>query len=246
MSMVTVSTKRDRVYQRAFDHEAAQRLRAAGWTYPRLAEHFGVSETAVMRVCDPKQRERLDGNANRWIYNQRKPCEGGCGKLVFAHQETRTGYCARCLAERRGLENVREDTLRCTKCGEWKPDDDFYKATKGSYARRGRKHMCRACEAKARREFRNRSPERQEHERALANNYKRKARKMAKFAVLVKTDSGLWREVNDGIEAVSRLHAIEKVANAEGDYIAISASQLRPKAVRSTQAFKVVKGDDAE
>lgn len=55
MSLQTVSTKRNRVYERAFDHDEARQLREADpktWTHKALAAHFGVSTQAVKRVLD--------------------------------------------------------------------------------------------------------------------------------------------------------------------------------------------------
>lgn len=54
MSLETHSKKRNRVYERAFDHEEAQRLRSEGWSYDDLAERFGVSLTSSPASVRPR------------------------------------------------------------------------------------------------------------------------------------------------------------------------------------------------
>lgn len=50
MGLVTHSEKRNRTYQRKFDHEEAVRLRKEGATYTELAERYGVTPMTVRRV----------------------------------------------------------------------------------------------------------------------------------------------------------------------------------------------------
>ena len=104
-------------------------------------------------------RAKRNAYARVWMReHMRKPCLGGCGALVWTHMKGRTGYCIRCVKEREFGHNVRADTLRCTGCGEWKPDDAFYRATgRSAFVRRGRKSVCRKCENTSRREYRERN-----------------------------------------------------------------------------------------
>jgi hypothetical protein len=155
VSEVTVSKVRNRTYQRQFDHDEARALKAEGWSYTELGKRFGVSDTAVRRVCDPKLRDDMNARSIEWMrQNARAECKGGCGKLVWA-MKGRSGYCARCTARRSTAADVRPDALRCTKCREWKPDALFPKA--GTWtSRRGRKSRCRACETARRRASRQR------------------------------------------------------------------------------------------
>lgn len=237
MSLVTVSEKRNRVYRRAFDHEEARALRADGWTYPALAERFGVSEAAVARVCDPEMRARIDAAANRWARENRRPCRGGCGRLVWLQNRGRTGYCQSCFAELRAAAGVREGELRCSKCGGWKPDAEF--ARQKRKTRRGRRLWCRACETAARRANRNANPER---ERKYERDRKRKGKAMARYVVMRKDEQGRWEE-HGRVEATSRLHAVEMAADAAGKWVAVSAGQLTELEVKPTMAFKVVDDD---
>lgn len=170
MSLITVSKKRKRTYLRAFDHDLARALRKQGWNYTQLAQRFDVSPTAVRRVCEPAVDERMQAAALQWIKNnKREPCRGGCGRRVYTTREERSGYCISCRSELRSAVNVRPDELRCTKCGEWKPDDAFFKRAEGK-RRRYRTHHCKVCSVAARRANRLANMER---ERARSRNYKR-------------------------------------------------------------------------
>jgi hypothetical protein len=151
VSLTTISHKKGRVYHRHFDHDEARRLRAEGlWTYSRLAEHFGVSEAAVMRVCNPEFRARMDARLKEFVWrNKREPCKGECGRLVWMMTKGRSGYCQSCLGERRVAADVREGELRWTQCRQWKPDSEFghnkNKARRGLGPRtRSRMRMCMA------------------------------------------------------------------------------------------------------
>lgn len=222
MSLVTVSTKKDRVYQRAFDHDLAREQRAEGWTWRRIAEYHGVSMTAVERVVKPGVRARMNEHVRRNWEKKRKPCKGGCGRRIWDHfGPTRqvSGYCPTCFGELRAAPNVRPDALRCTKCGEWKPDEDFGEQKRNT--RRGRRTWCRACESANRRAIRHANAER---ERAYTRNQKRKGKPMTDFIVLRKSGEG-WEEIGQA-DASSRLHAVEKLAGDKGTYAAISAGQI--------------------
>lgn len=155
-----------------FDHEKARELRAEGWTYVALANRFGVTPEAVRRVCIPEVAARMARAANKWAHNNRRaPCLGGCGRLVWTLNPDRTGYCVACLGALRTGPNVCDGELRCTTCDEWKPDSDF--PANGPAGRRGRRHECRSCSTKRRREHRAANRER---DRAYQREYKRTRR----------------------------------------------------------------------
>lgn len=44
--------------------------------------------------------------------------------------------------------------LCCTRCGEWKPDDQYARASDKGPARRGRKCECRTCDSQTRSAYR--------------------------------------------------------------------------------------------
>jgi hypothetical protein len=110
-------------------------------------------------MSDPDElRAQRNAYARAWMReHSRKPCRGGCGALVWTHVKGRTGYCIRCVKERVFRHNVRADTLRCTRCGQWKPDDAFYRVTgRSAIVRRGRKAHCSDCENESRQAYRDR------------------------------------------------------------------------------------------
>lgn len=239
MSLETISTKRHRVYHRMFDHDEARSLREEGWTYQALAGRYGVLEAAVIRVCDPRVNARMQEQSKRSLRRRRRPCLGGCGRLVWWHgnTSTRSGKCSRCIAAERTTQDVRVSELRCTSCREWKPDAEFptYKA---SIARRGRNAMCRACCATARREHRKRKPdlEREQNRRVID---KRRRQKVASTYVVLRPNGHGYIE-QCRIDAASPAHAIEQAAQEEGEYIAVPEGRFQVMAVAPVQAFRVV------
>jgi hypothetical protein len=68
-----------------------------------------------------------------------------------------SGYCSDCAGALKTAANERPDELRCTKCGEWKADEEFRAARRKT--RRGRHYCCRKCETAARRDYRRRHPD---------------------------------------------------------------------------------------
>jgi hypothetical protein len=162
--------------QPKFPHEEAVRRRQAGETYTRIAADYGVHPTAIeqvtKRLTDPEWAEQ--NRKYKRLYQRRHLRTGsckGCGKTIWT-RPNQTGLCRSCY----GLAyaaSVREDALRCGRCGEWKPDEDF-PHRHAAKARRGRHTLCRGCQTAARRDHRerNRDAERA-HERAY------KARKHA-------------------------------------------------------------------
>lgn len=236
MALVTVSEKRNRVYQRAFDHDEARALRESDpktWTFAALAAHFGVTWLAVQRVLDPVVRARMDAEAKRYHENHREPCKGGCGARVWAVSKGRTGYCPACLAKARTADDVRDSELRCLKCGEWKPDAAFGRAKRQT--RRGRRPWCSACDTAARRAHRKANPE---QERATYRRQKREGKPMTTFTVLRRNGSG-WIDHAE-VEAVSGLAAVEKAATEAGEYVAVSLKQVCR--VEPVTSMKVVRG----
>lgn len=147
---------------RKFDHDKAREMRADGLTYTRIAAEFDVSVNAVRRVVDPKAREKMAQATAARIRARREPCKGGCGRLVWLHgtrKQTGSGYCRRCHGIHRA-ETVRPTTLLCARCGEWKPDEDFF-VRSDAVARRGRSSECRPCSTITRRAHRHANPEAQ-------------------------------------------------------------------------------------
>lgn len=229
MSLVTVSTKRNRVYQRAFDHEQARALRDSDpekWTYAELGRHFGVSPLAVRRVLVPEVSDRMASKAAEFLRNSREPCLGGCGALVWTHRQGYSGYCPACYGVVRTAHAVRDDELRCTRCGEWKPDDEFGRGPVVS--RRNHRPHCRACETTARREHRKAHPEidRASQDRAVAHRRAKRQEHipMTAFMVLRRNGSG-WIE-HAQVDANSGIAAVEKAADAAGEYVAFSHKQV--------------------
>lgn len=150
------SHKKGRLYCRLFNHQEARDLRAQGWTYKRLAEHFGVTRASVVRACDPEQRAKFDARAAAHTReHSRADCKGGCGARVWTHVKGRSGFCRTCYARERSV-TVRDTTLRCSRCMEWLPDSMFPKAT-ANKARRQRAAECSSCQTLSRRERRERT-----------------------------------------------------------------------------------------
>jgi hypothetical protein len=151
---------------RKIDYEEALELRGQGWTPDRLADRYGVTANAVWlmlrRHDHPELADRDRERHKQWQRDHhRKPCKGGCGALVWTHGKNpvRSGYCARCLAERLYGKDMRPGELRCTVCRRWKPDEEFHRRAGEAHEgglRRGRRGQCRACESEARAERRHR------------------------------------------------------------------------------------------
>jgi hypothetical protein len=165
-----------RVYERKFDHDEARKLRAEGWSYRELAARFGVSDSAILRVCNPQSRAKMEAHSAAWSRRQRQPCRGGCGRLVWHHgRRIRSGYCPSCLGKLK-TRTVRPDTLLCTHCGEWKLDEEFPFGRTANKSRRDRHSFCRGCQAEVRREHRQRN---READNAYQRAYKRRKRATA-------------------------------------------------------------------
>lgn len=246
MSLETVSTKRVRTYQRQFDHDEARSLRAEDpkrWTYRELAAHFDVTEPAIYRVVKPGAAERQSRRTVEFLRSRRLPCVGGCGTLVWPGAD-RSGLCIRCVGVRRST-TARPDALLCTRCREWKPDDEF-SANKKAVARRGRITYCRPCAAAVRREFRHKHPESEKAaERRRAATRRQKGPKMAEFFVFTPNGTGDTYKLVARTEAGSPQGAVEKAAAEAGDYIAIPVTRWKTMRVAPVQALHVVEVADA-
>lgn len=235
MALTTHSKVRNRVYHRRFDHEEAQRLRAEGWTWVELSRHFGVTANAIQRVCLPHVREKMDAQTKKHLLKLRKPCKGGCGKLVWMNNKERSGYCPRCIRSKFNAD-VGDGILRCTRCREWKTDSEF-PTYHGVHVRRGRSPECRVCSSQRRREHRHANPklEREQNRRVKE---KRRSKRMARYVVL-QPNNGAYVEVAR-VDAGSPAHAIEKIAEKEGEYVAVSEGQFKVMRVAPVRAFRVV------
>lgn len=143
------------MYQRRFDHEQAQARHTAGESYSSIARDLGVSVDAVRRVCDPRVKVSMEAASLAWHRRRRELCRGGCGRLVWVStRRDATGFCPGCL-QRERCESARLGELRCARCHEWKPDDEFPRRRE-TKTRRGRHGLCRRCQTAARRDYRER------------------------------------------------------------------------------------------
>lgn len=137
---------------RKFDWDEALVLRASGLSWQSVAERCGVSETAVRRILVPGEAERME--AYRANYQREKrPHAGVCPDCGGESSQGRYRKGSRCRAcdTRHKCKSARDDTLRCSTCRLWLPDDQFpnQQAHVGK-SRRGRHAVCRPCQNVAR------------------------------------------------------------------------------------------------
>ncbi len=161
-----------RVYERKFDWDDARRLHADGVSYAELGRRFGVTARAVRRVCDEEFRARDAARSAEWMRGGTCP---DCGVQTSRTSRADSHRCQACAAMALAT-SVRETTLRCQTCREWKPDDSFPRH-KGKIARRGRHKQCTACVTVARRIYRHSHPEQRirENARRMEKYYAKKA-----------------------------------------------------------------------
>lgn len=133
---------------RLVDYDEVRRLYATGeWTQKQLAERFGVSVMPIQRAVNP----RAVAYQRQYLKDHRVSCASGCGALVYTNGQ-RTLLCRACFAKTQRTA-IREDSLKCHGCKEWKPDAEF-PHSRPMLARRGRHNFCRACCTAQRREYR--------------------------------------------------------------------------------------------
>ncbi len=131
---------------RHVDWDQVKRLYVSGMTYKQVAEKMGVSYKTVASICNPDTREQNRLSARkRFMNNTCIDCGGECSK-----QSTR---CQKCAGSYR-VSTVRVDSLRCSICREWKPDEAFSRNSRRPQ-RRFHSYTCRDCSSKERREYRN-------------------------------------------------------------------------------------------
>lgn len=136
--------------QRKFDWAEAQRLRRQGWTYTRIAERLGVSYQAVRFACDARARN-MAALLNFERQRQGTCCD--CGTQISSNAAKPAKRCWQCASLHRAT-SVRETTLRCVSCGEWRPDNDFPYSRSARPVWRGRHSVCRACQTIVKRAYR--------------------------------------------------------------------------------------------
>lgn len=138
-----------RVYTRKFDWDEARRLRSEGFPVHQIALRLGVSDNAVYSATDPDARLRMI--ALRCRLQTSGVCTG-CG-APCSHRPGHADRCRLCWADS-VTTTVRDDTLRCASCEEWKPDDAFpwyaENVRHANVRRRGRRQHCRACDNRKR------------------------------------------------------------------------------------------------
>lgn len=154
MSMVTVSRVRNRVYQRKFDHDEARRLHAEeGLGWAEIGRRLGVHPASVMRVCDPRTRERMRLAGLRHAYVPCTVCGEPCSRY---RQQGDYPRCQRCAgADRQTRFRLDElgqvAAVRCQACRRWLDPGLFQRNRTDS---RGIHEQCRECGTRARRAYR--------------------------------------------------------------------------------------------
>ena len=136
---------------RKFDWDEAIRLRAEDperWTYPVLADHFGVVPRTIYLVLNPAAREADNARTTEW---QRGGVCEVCGAQC-SRTRGRRQRCASCFNDSQAT-SVRGGELQCVSCRRWLPDKCFPRS-RNNPRRRGRHASCSACLTKARRAYR--------------------------------------------------------------------------------------------
>jgi hypothetical protein len=166
-----------RVYTRKFDHEEAKCLYKEGRTITDIARHMGVTWHAVARIVARRYRETRERAQAAYRERHTAPCEG-CGKscLATTHASRRVldgrALCVRCRADEKterlrfdddgNLVAVRCRSADCANGERWQPPSHFTRGTGSGHIREGGIHgQCRACQNRARREYRHAHPEKE-------------------------------------------------------------------------------------
>ena len=140
-----------RVYERKFDWDEAKRLRKEGMPLARIGALLGVSYAAIDRVTNPVRYAQMRHSND--VYQCSGTCVD-CGATISRNGTKPVARCRPCQA-RNLTTTVRDETLRCFRCGEWKPDDAFTLSTSRQYEHRRRRiAMCRTCDTRARQAYR--------------------------------------------------------------------------------------------
>lgn len=148
-------------HNRKFDWDIAKRLRDEGMTYNDIAKQLGVTKMAVVYAVDDDLRRKQRAYHSEW-QKASKRWVGTC--IDCGDPATRTrgygsrhGRCRACAAKTL-TTTVREDTLRCSCCGLWLPDEEFHNQAQRKH-RRGRHGICRPCSAVMKRDWRQANPD---------------------------------------------------------------------------------------
>jgi hypothetical protein len=147
---------------RRFDRDEMVRMVGLGVPKAALARLWGVSPSAIDQAW--ARHHNTPRAATLRAYHrdyQRAQYEAGaygncidCDDAVWKGDGKTRLRCRACAIKKRAF-TVRDDTLLCGKCKEWKPDEDFsFSRHKG---RRGRSSLCRPCSTIERREYRHRN-----------------------------------------------------------------------------------------
>jgi hypothetical protein len=149
---------------RKFDWDKARRLRKRGWTYAAIAREAGVTEVAVLRVCNPDVRARM---ADNLAMRQQATCEECGGPCSYNATNVRRGrtnpdgrtLCRSCrYTEMRSRRyRINETTgiheARCSRCKEWQPINEY---TRNALEPDGIHLRCSSCQTTERTAYRQR------------------------------------------------------------------------------------------
>lgn len=177
MSLTYVG-KNGRVYQRRFDHDEARLRYQDGESVAAMAREFGVTESAIWQVVSESTRRCSQRATAAYLARNRVPCDN-CGKpgVLLPHIGGKKGrgdgraLCHRCRSDEK-IERLRFDletaelvavrcvSLDCANGERWQPPENFTNGTRFRWLREGGIHShCRACQTRARREYRRAHPE---------------------------------------------------------------------------------------
>lgn len=138
--------------RRQFDWDEARRLRSEGLSYVEIGRRLRVSQKSIRLACDDEARRKDNELHAKW---QRSGACPDCGAQTTRVAGGRSLRCVPCSSLRQRT-SVRETTLRCARCHEWKPDEGFPRNRAQSASRRGRHRLCRSCQTVVKREWRRR------------------------------------------------------------------------------------------
>jgi hypothetical protein len=159
MTWLVRSAKRNRVYERKFDHDEARRRHAAGESIAALAREYNVSHTAIRRAVDPITRERMALYRAQQFARHGNPYQywscPECGE-----QARKGRICRGCHVRlvRGGRDLFAADgRMLCVRCGEYRPADEFGLSSHLKALDRGFwRSTCRHCETQIRQAYRER------------------------------------------------------------------------------------------